>query len=135
MLDFRLTANINIGAGRTQFYARSAIAFANDHLVAVAVVYAARDAYAVVADILAYTFGIGGLGKHEPKRRRGHANQDFAHYFASGSLMGSIVAGRFGSGSMALAIRRGGKAKRNHCAEQHAGGRVELGLDWQRPRV
>src|SRR5580704_4973542 len=35
----------------------------------------------------------------------------------------------------ALAIRRGGKAKRNHCAEQHAGGRVGLGLDWQRPRV
>jgi hypothetical protein len=36
---------------------------------------------------------------------------------------------------MALAIHRRGKAKRNHCAEQHLGGRVELGLDWERPRV
>jgi hypothetical protein len=36
---------------------------------------------------------------------------------------------------MALAIRRRGKPKQYHCAEQHPGGRVELTLDWQRPKV
>jgi hypothetical protein len=36
---------------------------------------------------------------------------------------------------MALAIRRRGKPKQNHCAEQHPGGRVELALDEKRPKV
>jgi hypothetical protein len=30
---------------------------------------------------------------------------------------------------------RGEKTKRNHCAEQHPGGGVELRLDWQRPKA
>jgi hypothetical protein len=68
-----------------EFHARFTIALANNRF-AIGIVHAARDANAVIADLLANTFGIGGLGQHEPQRRRGHANQDFAHCFASGSF-------------------------------------------------
>src|SRR5580692_7705303 len=81
-----------------QFHARLTIALANDRF-AIGIVHAARDAGAVIADLLAKTFGIGGLGQHEPQRRSGHAKQDFAHCFASGSFMSAIAARRFGSPS------------------------------------
>jgi hypothetical protein len=39
-----------------------------------------------------------------------------------------------GTGKVALAIRGREKTERNHCAEQHPAGGVELRRDWRRPK-
>jgi hypothetical protein len=79
LLDLRLTVDVDVGARPVQMHARSPIALMNDRVVVV-IVHTTRDACAAVTDLFANTFRIGGLGKHEPQGRRGHANQDFAHW-------------------------------------------------------